>query len=609
MKTERKIKHSQIFLVIHKKYGKQLKYTVMLFVLVMFFFANWQIIDQSYALGQELPGEIPGNQVSLDTFLSSLHPPSGWVAAYDSLYSPTNLSYTVYTNDAYYKLLKWDSTFNIGSSPAIAPNSEFLNLLSDVISQNLSNLIPTLMAEYGVKYIFFDKSQVEPNWKFLDELNNSGLKITTNTKNYTIFCLSGSSALSLFNTTFSLPGGNAETALNLTYLLSYAGYQMALSPGGNSTYSFTRNNLTKNGNGVYITLPNLAGIFPTGTIPKPLVNLNGSVSSIGSHWLGNDWGVIGYNGGYYINYTFNDSRFSVEKYTPAGTSSPDSIYNVYYTNNSSNPSAGSTIQVPAGDEAIVNYSFTYITDAAGSVTFSVGPNNMNLPYCPSGKYVSGSVLIPLGSGGFGIGFGLSKYNGTLAISNVSIRYTVIHNSVETVKGHNFSFNAVPNEKYDLIFTASNGSYEPKNTKEIMAANSNGKLCFNISKFNYVGQIAVLPLNNDTLTTSSILQAEFQNGGASIHLTDPGQHYLVISYSNDYSWTSPSLIYLGANLFGQQVYKVIKPGVVDVVIAGYEVHMYTDWIGTLVVNIVLPILLFYPAAWKKISSTVKSRLSR
>lgn len=594
---------------ISKKHRKHLGYLALLFVLFMFLFANWQMIDQSYSLGQELPGELPGNQVSLDTFLSSVHPPPGWVAAYDSLYSPTNLSYTVYTNDAYKMLLKWDSSFNIGSSPGISPNSEFSSLLSDVVSQNLSNLIPTLMAEYGVKYIFFDKSQVDPDWNFLNDLNDSGLETTANTDNYTIFSLPGSSALSLLNTTFSLPGGNPESALNLTYLLSSAGYQMALSPSNSSNYTFTGNNLDGTGKGAYITLNNLAGIFPSETIPKPLEKFNGSVSAVGSHWLGNDWGDTGYNGGYYINYTFSDGTFSVEKYTPAGTSFPDSAYYVFYTNNSSNPTAGSTIPVPAGDEAIVNYSFTYTTDAPGSVTFSAGSNTVDLPYSPSGKYVSGSVLIPPGSGGFGIGFGLSKYNGTLAISNVSISYTIIHNSVETVKGHNFSFNAVPNEKYDLIFTASNSSYTPKNMKEIVAASSTGKLCFNTSAYNYMGQIAVIPFNNDTPTTSSVPHAEFQNGGTSIRLTDTGQHYLVISYSNDYSWVSPDLVYLGANSLGQQVYKVILPGTVDVVITGYEVHMYTDWVVALVVNIALPILLFYPATWKKISSAVKRKLSR
>jgi hypothetical protein len=178
-----------------------------------------------------------------------------------------------------------------------------------------------------------------------------------------------------------------------------------------------------------------------------------------------------------------------------------------------------------------------------------------------------------------------------------------------VNGHNFSFSAVPNEKYDLVFTASNSSYAPKNMNEVVAANSNGQLYFNTSAFNYMGQIAVIPLNNDTQSTSSVPHAEFQNGGASIHLTDTGLRYLVISYSNDYSWVSPSLVYLGVNSLGQQIYKVIKPGAVDVEIAGYEVHMYTDWIVALVVNIVLPILLFFTGTWKRISSAVKRKLSR
>ncbi|MDA8143415.1 MAG: hypothetical protein M0T81_05460, partial [Thermoplasmatales archaeon] len=220
----------------------------------------------------------------------------------------------------------------------------------------------------------------------------------------------------------------------------------------------------------------------------------------------------------------------------------------------------------------------------------------------------GSVLIPPGSGGFGIGFDLSKYNGTLTLSNVNVSFSTIHKSVETVKGHNFSFSAIPNKKYDLIFTMSNNSDSPQNMNEVVYASSTGELYFNTSAYKYLGPIAVIPLNNDTEGTFSVPQAEFQNGGASIHLNDIEQHYLVISYSNDYSWVSPSLVYLGANSLGQQIYKVIKSGAVDVEIAGDEVHMYTDWIVAVVVNILLPILFFYPGSWKKISSTVKRKLS-
>ena len=61
-------------------------------------------------------------------------------------------------------------------------------------------------------------------------------------------------------------------------------------------------------------------------------------------------------------------------------------------------------------------------------------------------------------------------------------------------------------------------------------------------------------------------------------------------------------------FGIPLEKIILFSQIDE-IAGYEVHMYTDLIAAVVVNIVLPILLFYPGTWKKIISAVKRKLSR
>jgi hypothetical protein len=184
----------------------------------------------------------------------------------------------------------------------------------------------------------------------------------------------------------------------------------------------------------------------------------------------------------------------------------------------------------------------------------------------------------------------------------------LHNSIETVKGHTFLFNTIPYEKYDIILTASNNSYSPKSENKVVEASSTGKLYFNISSFDYIGQIAIMPVNNETQITFSVPQVEFQNGGASIHFKNLDQRYLVISYSNDYEWVSPSLVYLGANSLGQQIYKVVKSGSADVEISGYEFHMYTDWIAAALVNLLLPILLFYPGAFKKISLIVKNKLS-
>ena len=121
---------------------------------------------------------------------------------------------------------------------------------------------------------------------------------------------------------------------------------MALTTVNASAYKFTDNNLSEKGNALYLSLEDLANVFPTGRINFPLLNRSGSVSAVGSHWLGNCWGDTGYNGGYYINYTSDDRSFSVKKYTPSGMSFPNSLYYIYYTNNSSNPTAGSTISIP-----------------------------------------------------------------------------------------------------------------------------------------------------------------------------------------------------------------------------------------------------------------------
>ncbi|MEM0134580.1 MAG: hypothetical protein QXU18_05045 [Thermoplasmatales archaeon] len=603
--------HSRIFRFV--KYFKKIhhrkfiKYIPLLLLLFMFLFANWQFFVPSYALASEFPGEsLPGNQVGNVTFLTPVTPPPGWLATYQKMYPSATLNYSVYTNDGYSNLLNWDHGFNIGDSPGIPPNPKFIVLLNSIMLGNYSWLLPTLMQEYGVKYIFFDKTQANPDWNMLSFLNNSGLNEYSNVS-ADLFYFQNASEISGGQYLFSVSGMSNVQILNLSYLLGGAGYNIVLSPSNYSAINFT--NSVGGKHGTILSLQDIASAFPTKVLPWITGDYNNSSNS---HYIqiGNDWYITRQNEGYYVNYTFSNDSLSLHKYSPiseACSTSPPPIFFLSYTSDSKNITGGSIINIPQGLSVIVNFSFSYASSSTGDVGIYAGPNYDAIPESTSVRNISGSFTIPSGTKDFGIGFSFASYDGTFTIHDPRISYTFIKNSmVKLVKKTNidkngtvsnsaqFELHESPNSNYTVAYSASNSGKFPVVYKDIVRSNSLGMLNVTINGSDYLGMIAVFP---DVVALSQLHHKgfgslTFADGGSEIVISNITSRYISINYNGEYSWIAGNgLKLIGTNELGQQVFEVLHGGENTIKISGSFLHDYVDWGTSLIMNVLLPILLF------------------
>ncbi|MEM3191142.1 MAG: hypothetical protein QW292_03445 [Candidatus Parvarchaeota archaeon] len=575
-----------------------LKYVPLLLLLFMFLFANWQFLEPSYALGQELPGEgLPGNQVGNVTFLTPVSPPPGWLSTYQKMYSSANLDYSVFTNDEYSNLLSWDHGFNIGDSPGVSPNPEFTTLFNSLMRGNYSWLLPTLMQEYGVRYIFFDKTQVYPNWDMLSFLNYSGLDEYKNSS-ADLFYLANASEISGSQYLFSASGMSNIQILNLSYLLRGAGYNMALSPTNVSDISFT--NSAGGANGIYLSLQDIASMYPTNVLPGITGNYSGSSNS-DIFYIGNDWYITRFNGGYDVNYSISNGTLSLHKYSPSpeiSNTSSHSLFIMSYTNSSHNlPIAGAgVIDIPPGDSVIVHFAFSYTSTSPGDVEFFAGQSSDPIVESNTTRNVSGFFTIPAGTKDFGIGFSFASYNGTFSIHDPIISYTFVKNSMVELPGDSasFKFQGIPRTNYVVAYSASNSSQSPVVHRAIVRSNYTGVLNVSINGTNYVGEIAVFP---QVVTSSStfggiIYVLRFEDGGSEIVMYDVASRYITISYNQEYNWIPGSgLKLIGTNELGQQVFEVTHDGEISIKISGALFHDYVDWGTAILMNVILPVLLF------------------
>ena len=587
------------------RHNRMMKYIPLLFVLSMFLFANWQFLDPSYSLGQAIPGELPGNSVGNVSYLTPVTPPPGWLETYQKMYPTENLTYSVYSNDGYANLLKWDHGFNIGDSPGTSPNPEFVTLFNRIMNYNESWLLPTLMQEFGVKYIFFDKTQVHPDWSILSFLNYSGLPSYQNAS-ADLFYTDNSSEISGSPYLFSAGGFTNQDILNLTYLLHSAGYYAALSPSNGSGISFTKD--LGNASGTYISLSNISSMYPSRILPEMTGNYSGS-SNADNFWIGNDWYVTRYNGGFYVNYSFNNGSLSVNRYSPSpenyNESSPP-LFFLSYTNSSSNITGGSVIRIPSGYSVVVNFAFGYRSTSSGYAGFFAGPNYDALKESNSSRSINGSFTIPAGTKDFGIGFSFSSYNGTFTLIHPHISYTFVKNSMVDLHStdlgnasgtyHNATYmdvTGVPDTEYVVSYS---GSYDGDNhhTFHFTAeSNSSGVLNISLSDVNFLGELAVFKADYPAAFNSgnSIGKIQFLNGGSTIVMNEVSSRYIVISYSPDYSWkSSGGLKFVGVNAFGQQVFEVPSNGNYSIYIPGADLHNYSDWATALFMNVGFPTLL-------------------
>lgn len=595
------------FLPIRVNLKRSLKYVPLALILFMFLFANWQFIDQTYAIGQELPGELPGNAVGHDTYFTPVQPPQGWLSSYQSLYPTENFSYSVYSNDAYNNLLNWYSSFNIGSSPGISPNPEFGTLLNEIAMQNQTWLLPSLMQDFGVKYIFFDKSQVNPDWQLLSFLNYSNLYVYRSTPSATVFSLNSSSAVLGYQNTYTVDGLSPGQILNLSYLLSGAGQNLALSPENVSTVLFS--NYSSNSQNKYYPINAVANMFPSSHVPNLKGNINGSSSgdifNIGKYLL-----VIRYNGAYNLSYSLSNGTLSIHKVPVSqqyNKSSPP-LFFVGYTD--INNTGGGSIHVPSGESVFLNYSFSYQSNSTGNAGFYSGPNYINLNNSTSFRQVSGDLSMPVGTSDFSIGFSFASYNGTFTVRNINISYTFVKNSLiklQGVQSENVTsiyyglvkYKGEAHTNYTISYIASNNSNTHSVYTETAYSSASGIVNYNLSGFKYIGNFAIFKTisNQNNLTT---IYPRYSDGGAKLEFSSGDYRFIEISYNDQYKWvTNQKVKFLGSNSLGQQLYALNGSGSYILNIDGYQVHMITDWVTAIGIDIGVPIWLMASIAYRKL----------
>ncbi len=583
--TENK-KGSHSYSSAFKKIKAYRKYGFVFAVLFLFLFANWQFFEQNYALGQELPGNLPGNQVSSTPSLVPVNPPPGWLSAYDSLYNPNNLSYAVYTNDGALIPLTWDNGSNSFTEPGIPPNPSFSNLFNEIVSLNMSYLIPSLLSTYGVKYIFFDKSQLNPNWAMFSVLESSGLNVISSTNNYTIFeC---PNATQVYPASLAISSGSSSElgSIELIDLFNSIGIRPVIVNQSVSSINFASNNTNTASPQGYFLDSNQISLY------RPVFGFNGfsgsysGTSNADNFPIGNGWNITRFNGLYYVNYSVNGGSLSLQKYDNGTGKWPQSVYNLYYGNG--------TVPVNAGDSVILNYSFTYSADSSyGNIEFSALQNSVNLPTGVHNKTVSGTLKMGVGIPSFTYGFALNKYNGSFQLKNVNISYSFPRNGMLDKSSFAQTIHVKPDTNYTILYMAANGNMSALIGSSHSISDTNGSLSYTVSGFHYLGSLAIFPTKILDNISNSNLNVTFSQYGSGIEGEYAGSGgYVVLSYNSQYPWiVSKNMHYVSTNSLGQDVYYVNGPGSISFSIRNVEHYIIMDWSAAIFLNIGLPLSIF------------------
>ena len=568
-------------------------------VLAIFLFANWQILFVTNALGQELPGELPGNQVSSTTYMTPVNPPPGWLKAYQSLFSTSNEDYSVFTNDGSLIPYTWDNGSSAFSQPGIQPNPEFGTLLMQLLQNNESYLIPTLMNLYGVKYFFFDKSQLHPDWEMYRELSDSGLTIVKTSPYFTVFRDQNASELYQSPFSISLNNESAANILDMLYLLNSRNLTPAVVNNKfPSTISF--NNSLQNGSdahGLFYPSSIIASEFPSGAVEGFPGNFSGS-SNADNFFIGDGWGITRFNGGFYVNYSLSNNSLCIHKYDGNTGKSPDSIISVHYGDTYLPGYFFPGILVPenGSDGVFIHYEFTYsASEGSGSLTFGAGDLSNSLFLGVKNRTISGIYNLPGGSRLFSFGFGLSGgYNGSLIVRNFSLTYTFLRNGLVNINGSlSKNISASPSTAYAVLYSGGANSSTIGPHMVIENSNPSGFLHLNITGIKLLNSIAVLQrifVISDS--SSNVLYTFSQQGSVISFNTLHDAKFLVVSYNPSYRWdTNKNLRYVGVNPLGQEIFMVLSNGKGTIFIPQTYPFLVLDVATAVAVNVIIPIVLF------------------
>ncbi|MEM0133946.1 MAG: hypothetical protein QXU18_01785, partial [Thermoplasmatales archaeon] len=522
-------------------------------------------------------------------------PPKGFINAVDSLYSTTDLGYSVFTNDGNLIPLTWDNGSN-SFLPGIPPNPNFNVLMQQLVSTNESFLIPSLMRTYGVKYVFFDKTQILFDSALYNALETSGLSVAYSTQNYTVFSLDSSSEIVLSPISISLSNFSQLDdieALNLLYGANL--FPAIVSSNASLDLTDTSDGLEK-GKGIFYPTSELASEFPS-FIERGLPGDYSGSTNADNFPIGDNLNITKFNGLYYINYSIINGTLTIAKFNNNTGNSPNSAINVYFKNGQ--------IAIPPDASVLINYSFDYsLSPGQGSVSFyaycgNYQANLANTRQMITGtadRRMTGSFTIPQGQSWFQLGWVLSKYNGTLTLSNLNISYTFLKNGMVYVPNLQRVLNATPGDSYKIIYAGENKSFVPSLYIKNVRSQQNGTIDLNLSGIQYLNSIAIVPYRYLSGNTSpSFVYWFFRDGLGFNGYAGTNNSFLIVSFNPDYIWsTSKNVHPRGTNSLGQQIFEIKPGGLFSLSIKDSFQFAILDWSTAVFENLILPMFLFIPA---------------
>lgn len=576
-----------------------------LFVTIVVFllcFGSWQFFFPQYSLGARDPG-ITGNGVSTVGQYYPSHPPGSWLSFYQNISNNDNLLYSVFSNDQWSTPEKWDNGILSVSPPGISPNSAFNSLFSEIESDNLTSLAVPLSKMYGVKYFFIDNSTTSSSKQVLNFLRSSALKTIYSGKNLTVFEDPSASTITSSGITINSSSIDKLTIVELfdAYYSGLSAEPIFVTKNGRLNVS-PGSNQNSNDSILFLNYKNLNANLSL-FFPSPFENATSGISSSKFIYFGNQWNL--FNQGGYYSYSINKSRLSISPVDNNGTQVKGDIILDYEA-----PMFNHVVDITIPNYKMVN---TVIT---GNVSYSIYGNlsskssgsllfptnnaslinskgaTVNLPMFHGKNNVNFSVILPVYSRTFTASLQISNLLGTFNLDAINISYHFIRSGSVNLNGRGINLSAGPGS-YELIESGYNNDFVHVFQKRTLVFSKPTNIFINPSNLTYVQYIALLPqvsTNNLSLPINGI---DYNAIKGQLNLGDNVfGAFLAVSYNPNYMWkTSDNLKYIGTNVLGQQIYKVVGNGSLSLTIPQTYPMFLSELASVFFIYIGFPILIY------------------
>ncbi len=582
---------------------------IIIFLLVLaVLLPSWQFVFPQYSLGAADPG-LPGNHVSLVGPYYPTHPPTSFIRMYKNLSAQSNMTYSVYSNDAWYIPEKWDPGILSIAPPGVPPSPGFYSIFSEIFSENLSSEVIPLSEMYGVKYFFIDNSTTQNNTPMINFLDHSGMSVYYAGKNVTVFESPSSSNIIGSNL---LIGYSNESNISLLDAYSALRSQFLYPSFVNSSepINLELSNVTGSSNISLIDYQDFLSQeqrIPAFFGPEAQGFSNATFIS-----LYNDWSIFNPGNRYYTKYVIKNNSFTITPETSDRVSTNGNVNVIYKV-----PLFNGVTDIP-----IPEYNNT-IVSVHGTIRYSVNGSSNGLTIgfpANNGSLVNNggfTVNLPLGinmtdnftgflpknSRTFSVQLSASALNGTLNVSKLDINYTYTYDG-STYVNHSKGINVELSQgTYRIIVKGLNNNSTSETFESNVAVSRRSNYNVNLGNLSYLTWVIIIPTGLENRAVVPVIkELRYQNVSASLSFyAGNGTSYVDISYNPNYRWShSSNLKYVGANSMGIQIFKVEVPGYTELYVHDSYTLFVVEIIASVMIDGILPLMIFviYPMSQKK-----------